>query len=195
MNEYSLTIIHSFAARKPARRGCQEDRRMIARQIAIGFGVAIVFPLLVYYGVSTVSPAPRWSNFHEQVVYAPNPTRDELAAPGEAKGRDRRLDRGQSRLQPAPALRRRAARLSCDPVRLAARGLGSGNRLHVRRHFCGHDRILVPLVLSRGLGAVRIASRSDGRARLRRIPPILQRHRSPSAGFDAWTIGLMLSCS
>src|SRR5215470_12337037 len=67
MNEYSLTIIHSFAARKPARRGCQEDRRMLARQIAIGFGVAIVFPLLVYYGVSTVSPAP-------------NPTRDELAA-------------------------------------------------------------------------------------------------------------------
>jgi len=53
---------------------------MLARQIAIGFGVAVVFPLLVYYGVSTVSPAPQWSNFHEQVVYAPNPTRDELTA-------------------------------------------------------------------------------------------------------------------
>lgn len=53
---------------------------MLARQIAIGFGVALVFPLLVYYGVSTFSPAPKWSNFHEQVVYAPNPTRDELTA-------------------------------------------------------------------------------------------------------------------
>ena len=53
---------------------------MLARQIAIGFGVAIVFPLLVYYGASTFSPAPKWSNFHEQVVYAPNPTHDELVA-------------------------------------------------------------------------------------------------------------------
>jgi lipopolysaccharide export LptBFGC system permease protein LptF len=53
---------------------------MLARQIAIGFGVAIVFPLLVYYGVSTFSPAPKWNDFHEQVVYAPNPTRDELIA-------------------------------------------------------------------------------------------------------------------
>jgi len=53
---------------------------MLARQIAIGFGTAIVFPLLVYYGVSTFSPAPKWSDFHEQVAYAPNPTREELAA-------------------------------------------------------------------------------------------------------------------
>lgn len=53
---------------------------MLARQIAIGFGVAIVFPLLVYYGVSTFSPEPKWNDFHEQVVYAPNPTRDDVSA-------------------------------------------------------------------------------------------------------------------
>lgn len=53
---------------------------MLARQIAIGFGIAIVFPLLVYYGVSTVTPAPKWSDFHEQVVYRPNPTSAEVAA-------------------------------------------------------------------------------------------------------------------
>src|SRR5215472_6181004 len=50
--------MHSFAARKPARRGCQEDRRMLARQIAIGFGIAVIFPLLVYYGVATFDPPP-----------------------------------------------------------------------------------------------------------------------------------------
>ena len=53
---------------------------MLARQIAIGFGIAVVFPLLVYYGVSTFSPAPKWSNFHEQVTYIPNQTREEIIA-------------------------------------------------------------------------------------------------------------------
>jgi hypothetical protein len=32
---------------------------MLALQIAIGFGIAIIFPLLVYYGVSTFHPAPQ----------------------------------------------------------------------------------------------------------------------------------------
>jgi hypothetical protein len=36
---------------------------MLARQIAIGFGVAIVFPLLVYYGVSTFFHAPKWDDY------------------------------------------------------------------------------------------------------------------------------------
>jgi hypothetical protein len=53
---------------------------MLARQIAIGFGVAIVFPLLIYYGVCTFTPAPKWSDFHETVAYTPNPTREESAA-------------------------------------------------------------------------------------------------------------------
>jgi lipopolysaccharide export LptBFGC system permease protein LptF len=58
---------------------------MLARQIAIGFGVAIVFPLLIYYGVCTFSPAPKWSDFHETVSYTPNSTREELAARQEKK--------------------------------------------------------------------------------------------------------------
>jgi lipopolysaccharide export LptBFGC system permease protein LptF len=54
---------------------------MLARQIAIGFGIAIVFPLLVYYGVCTFSSAPKWNDFHETAaVYTPNQTREELAA-------------------------------------------------------------------------------------------------------------------
>ena len=32
---------------------------MLARQIAIGFGIAIIFPLLVYYGVATFHPGPK----------------------------------------------------------------------------------------------------------------------------------------
>ncbi len=37
---------------------------MLARQIAIGFGIAIIFPLLVYYGVSTFHPAPKTQDFY-----------------------------------------------------------------------------------------------------------------------------------
>jgi hypothetical protein len=61
---------------------------MLARQIAIGFGVAIVFPLLVYYGVSTFSHAPKWEDFHESYVYKPNPTPEELAARQEKQKAD-----------------------------------------------------------------------------------------------------------
>lgn len=32
----------------------------MARQIAIGFGIAVIFPLLVFYGVSTFYPAPKF---------------------------------------------------------------------------------------------------------------------------------------
>lgn len=31
---------------------------MLARQIAVGFGIAVIFPLLVYYGVATFYPPP-----------------------------------------------------------------------------------------------------------------------------------------
>ena len=36
---------------------------MLARQIAIGFGIAIIFPLLVYYGVSTFYAAPKATEY------------------------------------------------------------------------------------------------------------------------------------
>jgi hypothetical protein len=36
---------------------------MLARQIAIGFGIAIIFPLLVYYGVCTFVPPPKYNTF------------------------------------------------------------------------------------------------------------------------------------
>jgi uncharacterized membrane protein YphA (DoxX/SURF4 family) len=33
---------------------------VLGRQLAIGFGIAIIFPLLVYYGVKTVHAPPVW---------------------------------------------------------------------------------------------------------------------------------------
>jgi hypothetical protein len=48
---------------------------MLARQIAIGFGIAIILPLLIHYGVSTFHPAPRLEFPIAQL--APNATADE----------------------------------------------------------------------------------------------------------------------
>jgi hypothetical protein len=53
---------------------------VLAREIAIGFGVAIVFPLLIYYGVSTLSHPPKWNDFHQAVPYNANATPEERAA-------------------------------------------------------------------------------------------------------------------
>ena len=54
---------------------------MLARQIAIGFGVAIIFPLLIFYGVSTFSHAPKLSDFlHPTSGYSsPNMTTEQRA--------------------------------------------------------------------------------------------------------------------
>ena len=36
---------------------------MNVMKIAVGFGVAVVFPMLVHYGVSTFSPPPKWDDY------------------------------------------------------------------------------------------------------------------------------------
>lgn len=42
---------------------------MLARQIAIGFGIAMIFPLLVFYGVSTFYPAPKLGDTGTECMY------------------------------------------------------------------------------------------------------------------------------
>ena len=50
---------------------------MLARQIAIGFGLAIIFPLLVYYGVATIYPPPERPSPLATVYLPPNATAEE----------------------------------------------------------------------------------------------------------------------
>jgi hypothetical protein len=44
---------------------------MLARQIAIGLGIAVIFPLLVFYGVSTFHPAPKSENYFQALPPLP----------------------------------------------------------------------------------------------------------------------------
>jgi len=36
---------------------------MLSKKFALGFGIAVALPLLVYYGVSTFSPPPKWEDY------------------------------------------------------------------------------------------------------------------------------------
>ncbi|MCK9430998.1 MAG: hypothetical protein M0R17_13565 [Candidatus Omnitrophica bacterium] len=42
---------------------------MLAKKFALGFGIAIILPMLVHYGVSTFSPAPKWQDRYDSYSY------------------------------------------------------------------------------------------------------------------------------
>ena len=37
---------------------------MIAKKFALAFGIAVVFPAMIHYAVSSFSPEPRWQDYH-----------------------------------------------------------------------------------------------------------------------------------
>ncbi len=42
---------------------------MLAKRIALGFGIALVFPLLIHYGVSTLITQPKWEDYQIENYY------------------------------------------------------------------------------------------------------------------------------
>jgi putative Mn2+ efflux pump MntP len=44
---------------------------MLARQIAVGFGIALIFPLLVYYGAATFYPMPKYQDVVTAALVSP----------------------------------------------------------------------------------------------------------------------------
>ncbi|MDD3297091.1 MAG: hypothetical protein PHU64_07035 [Candidatus Omnitrophica bacterium] len=42
---------------------------MLAKRIALGFGIAIIFPMMVHYGVRTFAPKPKWQDYRVQINY------------------------------------------------------------------------------------------------------------------------------
>ncbi|MBD3264740.1 MAG: hypothetical protein GF375_06530 [Candidatus Omnitrophica bacterium] len=42
---------------------------MLAKKFALGFGIAVIFPLLIHYGVSTFSPPPEWEDYYDSDYY------------------------------------------------------------------------------------------------------------------------------
>jgi hypothetical protein len=50
---------------------------MLAKRIALVFGIAVVFPMLVHYGVSTFSPAPKWNDYMVPGAFDPSASKEE----------------------------------------------------------------------------------------------------------------------
>ena len=42
---------------------------MLAKKIALAFGIAIIFPMMIHYGVSTFSPQPKWKDYQIENYY------------------------------------------------------------------------------------------------------------------------------
>jgi hypothetical protein len=64
---------------------------MLARQIVVGFGIAAIFPALIYFGVSIFYVSPRTQDFYEyQQPLPPTATAEERKARAaeQKKGRD-----------------------------------------------------------------------------------------------------------
>jgi hypothetical protein len=75
---------------------------MLAKKFALGFGIAIILPMLVHYGVSTFSPRPKWRDYYEAGYYQriPNASPEEKAKlEQERKKRDDEFRNAQKRFQ------------------------------------------------------------------------------------------------
>jgi hypothetical protein len=53
------------------------DGDVLAKKIALAFGIAVIFPWLVHYGVSTFWPQPKWEDYMVQGGYDPAASRPE----------------------------------------------------------------------------------------------------------------------
>jgi hypothetical protein len=107
-------------------RSCdQEVGSMLARQIAIGFGIATVFPLLIYYGVSIYSPPPQFAAFRTPAIYT-----NDMSAEQRKAVQDRQKADLASYEEAARVFSFRlicvAAPLGYAAILLGARGLPSG---------------------------------------------------------------------
>ena len=58
---------------------------MLAKKLALGFGLAIIFPMMIHYGVSTFSPAPKFESYVKQEEFNKTATAQEKIQKEEAR--------------------------------------------------------------------------------------------------------------
>jgi hypothetical protein len=42
---------------------------MLAKKFALGFGIAVIFPMMIHYGVATFVHEPKWQEYHNAEDY------------------------------------------------------------------------------------------------------------------------------
>lgn len=58
---------------------------MLAKKLALGFGLAIIFPMMIHYGVSTFTPAPKPESYIRQEEFNQRATPEEKKQKEEAR--------------------------------------------------------------------------------------------------------------
>ena len=58
---------------------------MLAKKLALGFGLAIILPMMIHYGVSTFSPEPKWESYAKQEEFNKTATSQEKIQKEEAR--------------------------------------------------------------------------------------------------------------
>ena len=65
---------------------------MLAKKIALGIGLAIIFPMMIHYGVSTFCPAPKWSDYTVQGQYYPQKQAEQKQKEEHRKAAEKRFE-------------------------------------------------------------------------------------------------------
>ena len=42
---------------------------MLAKKFGFGFGIAVILPIMIHYGVSTFTPEPKWNDYYDTGYY------------------------------------------------------------------------------------------------------------------------------
>ena len=58
---------------------------MLAKKLALGFGLAIIFPMMIHYGVSTFSPEPKFESYSKHSEFNKTATEQEKIQKVEAR--------------------------------------------------------------------------------------------------------------
>lgn len=58
---------------------------MLAKKLALGFGLAIIFPMMIHYGVGTFSSEPKWENHEQREEFKQQSTPEEKKQKKEAR--------------------------------------------------------------------------------------------------------------
>jgi uncharacterized membrane protein YphA (DoxX/SURF4 family) len=96
---------------------------MLARQIAVGFGIALIFPLLVYYGVSTFYHPPKFNTFVTVTAFrSANPTPEQQK---EYEDRQRERQKQQTAFEEAARNFARTLVIVSTPLGVAAILIGA----------------------------------------------------------------------
>jgi len=93
---------------------------MLARQIVIGFGIAVVFPLLIYYGVASFVTPP-----HFMDAYGNLPPVEPNATPAERKARADLVQQRQDDFKRRAEAFARVLILVATPLGIAAMLIGA----------------------------------------------------------------------